>query len=92
MKDPQPSVFAEEFEDCLTQCRGRIPPERREEMHRLLGASDEAYRRLAAQGADPALLEAYADAQSDMSFYLQKELYHQGFTDCVYLLRWLGLF
>ena len=92
MKDPQPSIFAERFQECLEESRGVMLPARREEMQELYRASDAAYRQLAAHGADPALLEAYADARSGVEAYLHEALYHQGFTDCVYLLRWLGLF
>lgn len=53
---------------------------------------EELYRRIGQRlGEDAQLIDRYDAARVHVMTFDDEHIYHQGFLDCIYLLRWLGL-
>lgn len=89
------ATFAENFSNCCFHSRNRLAYERAHEDKAHICASqecDDLFKALQAKlGEDDDLLGKFDDAKNHDSSLDEEYIYQQGFQDCVYLLRWLGM-
>lgn len=94
MKDGYQS-FAKNFKTCcLDSCdrmayrKGRRSAEKAEAMRECRVLYDAIYAKL---GEDSLLINRFDAAKNHAFSLTEPHVYHQGFRDCIYLLRWMGV-
>ena len=89
------ATFAENFSDCCFYSRSRLAYEKAQEdkEHILISQEcDELFKAIQAKlGEDDKLLDQFDDAKNYGFSLDEGYIYQQGFQDCVYLLRWIGM-
>lgn len=86
--------FAENFKDCCLDSMYRMADreENRREYQAISRECDELYEKIKERlGQDKELIFHFDEAKSREVSAGNRHIYHQGFRDCVYLLRWIGI-
>ena len=87
--------FEDYFRSCCLNACTRMAYRKNRKNPRYLRAQRECealYRRIGQRlGADAQLIDRYDAAKVHVMTFDDEHIYHQGFLDCIYLLRWLGL-
>ena len=87
--------FERNFSECCSASRERLAHERSNQPEAVAAErrSAELYHLLEAKlGNDRDLVDQFDMAKNGELCIQGEYIYQQGFQDCVYLLRWLGLF
>lgn len=91
MENTEQTPFAQAFAGCLAEASGRMTPQSLERRAAARARCDVLYRQLA-EKAGFALADEFDAAKNCLTALVEEDVYEQGFRDCVYLLRWLGIF
>lgn len=86
--------FAENFSVCCTRSCEQLVCERAgdEEQVRAGDECDELFKKIAAKlGNDHDLIDDFDAAKNHVQSLDNQSIYQQGFRDCVFLLRWIGM-
>ena len=89
------ATFAENFNSCCSYSRSRLAYKKAHEdkEHILVSQEcEELFQTIQTKlGEDANLLFKFDDAKNHDSSLDEEYIYQQGFQDCVYLLRWIGM-
>ena len=87
--------FAENFQYCCAESYGRLSYEQTKNHSEYQRASDtcsELYQKIQEQlGENDEWIDKFDAAKNWVQTIESPYIYQQGFQDCIYLLRWLGI-